>query len=103
MKNTPEKTLPSRLFVMTDTSGCEGGCGEFITCRHPKEGLTAYVKEDVVEKQLVQNKVDIDFLKEDRARYASYHQTEKTMRIAAESDVSKFKKIFGRIYWKRGK
>lgn len=51
---------------------------------------------------LEQALVDINFLKEDRARYSAYHQTEKTMRENAEADLSKFNKIFGRIYWRKG-
>ena len=49
--------------------------------------------------RIQQMEANCDYLMEQYMLYVAYHNTEKTMREFAELDLSKFKRIFGRIFW----
>ena len=54
------------------------------------------------DAQIAQLEVDKEYAVGKYHMAAAMHETEKTMRQFAEEDLSKFKKIFGRLYWNRG-
>lgn len=56
---------------------------------------------DAKDAEIAQLQCDRDHAMFRVHQLTAYHETEKSMRQFAEQDLSKFKKIFGRLHWQK--
>lgn len=89
---------PSCNHVVSDREDHKGVLIDGRTCE-------SWTESEQGQRYTAQLQENVKHLKRENVKYMAYHETEKTMRMTAEEELSKFKMLFGwlfrgRLFWR---